>query len=70
MIYEEIGEVTLLITGSADRCIKLWDCKLQKVEPCIQTLMGHSGSVLQIKFIPQVRQLVSSSSDRTLRIWR
>ncbi|KAF2721604.1 WD40 repeat-like protein [Polychaeton citri CBS 116435] len=36
---------------------------------CLQTLEGHSDTVLSITFSPNSRLLASASSDRTVRIW-
>jgi len=59
------------MTGSADKTIKLWDIQqLKKQEPCVQTIIGHEGSVIALKFFKTKNHLISSSSDKTIRIWR
>ncbi len=46
LLYESIGDIDLLMTGSADRTIKLWEPKHAKEQnPCVQTLIGHGGTV-------------------------
>ena len=70
MLYENVVGVELLMTGSADRAIKLWDPKVAKGDTNIQTIIGSGGSVLDLKYVRKMQQLVSASTDRTLRIWR
>jgi len=58
-----------LITASADRTIKLWEPSNVKSNPCFQTIVGHEGSILDMVYIEKVNQLITSSTDRTMRIW-
>ncbi len=59
----------LLISTSADRTIKVWDPWQRDVSnSCIQTLVGHSGSVTCSTFHDEA--IISGSSDQTIRIWR
>jgi WD40 repeat protein len=46
--------------------ISLWD--LQTLEP-LEGLVGHKAPVLSFAFAPDGKHLVSSSEDKTLRIW-
>lgn len=46
LIFTEIDGREVLISGSADRTIKLWEPKNQKSNKCFQTIIGHSGSIL------------------------
>ena len=36
---------------------------------CLMTLVGHDGDVTSVCFSPDGKQLVSGSSDRTVRLW-
>ncbi|OAC99954.1 hypothetical protein MUCCIDRAFT_147969, partial [Mucor lusitanicus CBS 277.49] len=54
----------LLVTGSRDRNLKMWNIKTGQL---IHTLEGHTGSVLCLQF--DHRYLISGSSDSTLIIW-
>ena len=61
----------LLATATADGKINIWsqDGILQ------QTLTGHTGEVLDLKFIPDISQgdsykLISTGVDKTVRIWQ
>ncbi|KAJ3363391.1 hypothetical protein HDU91_003014 [Kappamyces sp. JEL0680] len=54
----------LLITGSRDHTIKMWDLKS---ETCVKTLQGHAGSVLCIQAKDNL--LVSGSSDTNTKLW-
>ncbi|KAG1046959.1 hypothetical protein G6F43_010574 [Rhizopus delemar] len=54
----------ILVTGSRDRSIKLWDLKSKG---CLKTLYGHDGSVLCLRYTDAI--LVSGSSDTTVIVW-
>ncbi|KAL7327078.1 hypothetical protein PS15p_209323 [Mucor circinelloides] len=54
----------LLVTGSRDRNIKMWNIKTGQL---LHTLEGHTGSVLCLQF--DHRYLISGSSDSTLIVW-
>lgn len=61
----------LLLTGSADRCIKVWDPKKgNAIEPSIlvQTLYRHSGTVTALVVCGD--HVISGSTDRTVRLWK
>ena len=70
LIYTRIDGLDILISGSADRTIKLWEPKNTKSNPNFQTIIGHGGTVISMAYIAKVQLLVSSSTDRTMRIWR
>jgi WD40 repeat protein len=53
-----------IITGSADKMIKIWDFTMGK---CISTLKGHTGRVWALQF--EGTRLVSGANDKTLKIW-
>ena len=60
----------LVLTGSADASIKIWDVKLrvQETHVCVQTLVGHTGTVTSI--VHRGSCILSSSTDCTIRIWK
>ena len=60
----------MLISGSADRTIKLWEPKNTKSNKCFQTIIGHQGSILSMVYLPMIQTLISSSTDNTMKIWR
>lgn len=70
LIYTQIDGLSVLISASADRTIKLWEPKNTKSNKCFQTIIGHAGSILDMVYIEQVQLLVTSSTDKTMRIWR
>lgn len=41
LIFTEIDGREVLISGSADRTIKLWEPKNTKSNKCFQTIIGH-----------------------------
>lgn len=59
----------LLASSSvADRDAKIWDIREKTTTP-IQTLTGHSAGLNSVRFSPNGRFIVTTSADRTARIW-
>lgn len=60
----------LVLSGSADASIKVWDVKLrvQETHVCVQTLVGHTGTVTAL--VHRGACILSSSTDCTVRIWK
>jgi len=55
-----------LATGSRDKLIKIFDAREGKL---ITTLIGHDNWVREIVFHPNGKYLLSTSDDKSLRIW-
>ena len=68
VIYDLIfsNKSDLLISGSADTKIKVWNAITGNLK---FTLSGHTGSVNTLAISPCDRFLISGSTDRTIRIW-
>ncbi|KAH9001487.1 WD40 repeat-like protein [Lactarius akahatsu] len=60
------GEGDLLITGSWDKTIKIWDTDTKAV---ISSTVAHSDFVKTLLVVPSLGLLVSSSSDKSVRFW-
>ena len=45
--------------------MKLWNTQGQE----LQTLTGHSGRVYSVAFSPDGKMMISTSSDRTVKLW-
>ncbi|PFH49111.1 hypothetical protein AMATHDRAFT_76392 [Amanita thiersii Skay4041] len=56
----------VLITGSWDQTIKLWDTDTKAM---ISSTQAHTDFVKSFLVFPSLQLLVSSSSDKTLRFW-
>ncbi len=56
----------LLITGSEDNSLKLWDVATGRV---IRTFVGHSNWVTSVAFSPDAKRVVSGGADNSIRIW-
>eukprot|EP00835_Amoeboradix_gromovi_P005761 NODE_579_length_6479_cov_0.371160.p3 type:complete len:455 gc:universal NODE_579_length_6479_cov_0.371160:2677-4041(+) len=57
----------LLITGSDDNTLMLWDPKLQS--KCINRLTGHHQPITGVQFSPDGRYIASASFDKCIKIW-
>lgn len=58
---------SLLFSGSLDRTIKVWNLS-NTLDPFIQTLSGHSGTIASIADANN-GSILSCSDDSTLRMW-
>lgn len=58
-----------LITGEADGIVRLWDVDSIGQRDELTTLRGHERPVTMIGFSPGRSMVISSSVDRTLRLW-
>ncbi|PSB26485.1 NB-ARC domain-containing protein [Stenomitos frigidus] len=56
----------LLISGSQDHTLRLWDLE-QGV--CLRTLTGHTGMVWTVSVHPQGDRFASASFDQSIKIW-
>lgn len=58
----------LLLTGSADRCVAVWDTR--NVKSKLFSLRHHKQEVNQVKFSPLHSNLIASAgSDRRVMVW-
>ncbi|MBI3412273.1 MAG: WD40 repeat domain-containing protein [Planctomycetes bacterium] len=55
-----------LVSGSADKTVKLWDAGKGRV---IKTFAGHAGNVTGVAISPDFQWIVSGGNDRTVKIW-
>jgi guanine nucleotide-binding protein subunit beta-2-like 1 protein len=49
-----------------DKSIRLWDIATGKTT---RRFVGHTNDVLSVCFSPDNRQIVSSSRDKTIKLW-
>ncbi|MBE9077385.1 hypothetical protein IQ241_08755 [Romeria aff. gracilis LEGE 07310] len=56
----------LLITGSSDRSIRLWNIETGKN---FSTLQGHTDQVFSLSVSAASQRLASGGTDRTVRLW-
>ena len=54
------------VVGASGNTLQIWD--LRKGEG-VETLRGHSGSVVSVAVSPDGRRIVSGSRDKTVKIW-
>jgi WD40 repeat protein len=66
---------TLVNTGSGNPTIQLWNVSPESnpasntQESPHQTLTGHSGEIASLAFTPDSQILISSSADKTIKLW-
>jgi WD40 repeat protein len=63
------GDGNLLASCRKGGRIKLWDIAHGKTPKELRTLKGHTGMVWSVRFSPDGTKIVSSSDDKTMRIW-
>eukprot|EP00727_Mastigamoeba_balamuthi_P010037 m51a1_g5656 hypothetical protein (635) ;mRNA; r:883435-885557 len=54
------------LAGCADKRIVQWDCRSGKI---VQTYNEHLGAVNTITFVDHNRRFVSTSDDKSIRVW-
>ena len=57
---------TLLVSGSYDKTVKLWDVQTGGV---INTFNGHTDCVVSVSISAACTMIVSGSLDKTIRLW-
>jgi len=57
---------TKIASGCRDKMVKLWDVTSGE---CLQTLRGHSDTVISVSFSPDGTKVASGSSDDTVKLW-
>ena len=57
---------TLLVSGSDDKTVKLWDVQTGGV---INTFHGHTSQVWSVSISPDSTMIASGSWDNTIRLW-
>ena len=65
---EEISKVknTFLISVSRDNIMKVWDLQRQF---CVQTIPGHRSEIWTTTISPDMKRLITGSTDRQIRMW-
>ena len=69
VLNEKIFDQIFIISGSADRTIKIWDTD-PKSKEVVQTLTGHNGTIMCMTYSKKSDTIFTGSTDKTLRIWK
>ncbi len=72
LLSEVIDGISILFSGGIDGTIKLWNTEFEDIKDShyLKTIFGHKGSVLSLSYSKSKSILASSSSDRTIRLWK
>lgn len=62
--YSDDGQ--FLVSGSADKTVKVWDTKTGK---CIRTLVGHKGKIISVDFSSDRHHVISGAEDGCVKLW-
>lgn len=57
---------SMLVTGSADKNIKLWGLDFGD---CHKSIFAHSDTITQVQFSPNTHYFFSASKDHVLKYW-
>ena len=57
----------LVASASADKLVKVWDLKTQKLT---RTLEGHTGYALTAAFSPDSDRIATGGDDEVIKVWR
>ena len=60
---------TILVSGSGDDTIKVWDLSDLSTEKPLKTLKGHSAPVYSVAISENNQIIVSGSEDKTIKVW-
>ena len=60
------SDSTLLISGSADKNVKIWGLDFGD---CHRSIFAHHDSILQTRFVPNTHHFFSVSKDKLLKYW-
>ena len=63
------GDSNILVTGSDDHLVSIYDLRVQNTSQPVCFLSGHGSWVLSVDTSPDGSVFASSSSDRTVKIW-
>ena len=69
-MFASFSQNSVLVSGSDDGTIRVWDCERASYET---TLRGHTNAVTSVDFAPPaggVSLLASASSDTSVKIWQ
>ncbi|XP_069699869.1 DDB1- and CUL4-associated factor 13 [Periplaneta americana] len=59
--------LSLLVSGSYDGEVRLWELPQQK---CVRSFQAHDGYVRGISFLPDGGQFITTGDDKTIKMWK
>lgn len=64
-----VEQKQLLVSAGVDRVVRLWDPKAPPRSACIHKMLGHQDSITGLVSEPDGAEVISSSMDKSLKIW-
>ena len=62
--------VCVVVSGSEDMCVYLFDVERSAERACINTLAGHSAAVLDVSFAHDESLLASADEQGMVIVWK
>ena len=66
LIPSLLQDSTLLISGSADRNIKLWGLDFGD---CHKSIFAHDDSIMCVQFVPDTHMFFTGGKDKKIKQW-
>jgi len=66
MTLDMSDDGALMLTGSADKNIKIWGMDFGD---CHKSIFAHDDSVMQVAFVPKTHYFFSAGKDGVLKYW-
>ena len=66
MALDISSDSRLIITGSADKNVKIWGLDFGD---CHKSIFAHSDSIMTVGFVPGTHYFFSAGKDRMIKYW-
>ena len=59
----------ILVSGSSDTNVKLWDLRMNSSNKCFLTFSQHQGAITSCQLSPDSKWVASGGEDGAMKIW-